>query len=82
MNIFISPKGLVSIYGRGGTKEKCFSQVVKILLIQRPTIKKPKVFLPNSNINKKISTHPWPKTLQKDTIQLSHMSFTTSVTQV
>jgi hypothetical protein len=43
------------------------------LLIQRPTIKKPKVFLPNSNINKKISTHPWPKTLQKDTIQLSHI---------
>jgi hypothetical protein len=26
--------------------------------------------------------HPWPKTLQKDTIQLSHMSFTTSVTRV
>jgi hypothetical protein len=29
-----------------------------------------------------MNTHPWPKTLQKDTVQLSHMSFTTSVTWV
>jgi hypothetical protein len=32
---------------------------------------------------KKINTHyPWPKPLQKNAIQLSHMSFTTSVTRV
>jgi hypothetical protein len=45
---------------------------VKILLIQ--PLKNQKSFYPTSNINKK-TTHPWPKSLQKDTIQLSHMSF-------
>ena len=44
------------------------------------TTKKSKYFLPTSYINWKINTRPWPKTLQKDTIQLSQMSFTTSVT--
>jgi hypothetical protein len=35
---------------------------------------------PTLNINLKMNTHPWPKSLQKDTIQLSHMSFTTLIT--
>jgi hypothetical protein len=38
--------------------------------------------LPNLNINRNINAHPWTKTLQNDTIQLSHMSFTISVTRV
>jgi hypothetical protein len=46
-----------------------------------PTINKSKLnFLTNLKYQLKIDAHPWPKTLQKDTIQLSHMSFTTSVT--
>jgi hypothetical protein len=36
--------------------------------------------LPNLKYQLKNKYPPWPKTLQKDTIQLSHMSFTTSVT--
>jgi hypothetical protein len=52
--------------------------LVNILLIQH--LKSKKKYYPTSNINQKINTHPWAKTLQKDAIQLSHMSFTTSVT--
>jgi hypothetical protein len=48
-----------------------------------PTIKKvKKIWLPNLKYQLKNNTHPWPKTSQKDDIQLSHMSFTTSVTWV
>ena len=36
---------------------------------------KSKYFLPTSYINWKINTRPWPKTLQKDTIQLSHVLY-------
>jgi hypothetical protein len=43
-------------------------------------LKSPKVCLANLKYQLKMNTHPWPKTLQKDTVQLSHMSFTTSVT--
>jgi hypothetical protein len=70
------------IYGGGGggggaSKRnillgKCFAD---------PTVKKSKQFFTQPQISiKKMHTHPWPKTLQKDTVQLSHMSFTTSVT--
>jgi hypothetical protein len=46
-----------------------------------PTIKKSKKNFTQPQISiKKVNTHPRPKTLQKDTIQLSYMSFTTSVT--
>jgi hypothetical protein len=54
--------------------------LVKILRIQ--PLKSQKNFA-QTNLKyelKILYTHPWPKTLQKDTIQLSHMSFTTSVT--
>jgi hypothetical protein len=33
-----------------------------------PTIKKSKYVLPNHKYQLKINTHPWPKTLQKDTV--------------
>jgi hypothetical protein len=59
-------------------REKIF--VGKILLTQ--PLKSKKFDYPTLNINYKINTHPWPKTLEKDTIQLSHVSFTTSVTRV
>ena len=45
-----------------GVTQKRNLFLVKILL------KSPKD--PTSNINQKINTHPWPRTLQKDTIQL------------
>jgi hypothetical protein len=35
------------------------------------------VALPNLKYQLKNKTHPWPKTFPKDTVQLSHMSFTT-----
>jgi hypothetical protein len=46
-----------------------------------PTIKKSTQLLPNFKYQLKNNYPPWA-TLQKDTIQLSHMSFTTSVTRV
>jgi hypothetical protein len=64
----------------GGWHRKEMFFVAKILLTQ--PLKSHKFDYPTSKINSKINTHPWPKTLQKDTIQLSHMSFTTSVTRV
>jgi hypothetical protein len=48
--------------------------LVEILLIQ--PLKSQTFSLPNLKYEQKINTHPWPKTLQKDTVQLSHMSFT------
>jgi hypothetical protein len=35
--------------------------------------KSSKVCLANLKYQLKMNTHPWPKTLQKDTVQLSHM---------
>jgi hypothetical protein len=45
-----------------------------------PTIKKSKISLPNLKYQLKNNYPPLAKNLKKDTIQLSHMSFTTSVT--
>jgi hypothetical protein len=47
-----------------------------------PNIKKSQKILPNLKYQLKNNTHSWSNTSQKDTIQLSHMSFTTSVTGV
>jgi hypothetical protein len=63
--------------GGGGHRREMFF-VAKILLTQ--PLKSQKFDYPTSNINLKINTHPLPKTLQKDTFQLSHVSITTSVT--
>jgi hypothetical protein len=64
----------------GEIEEKCFSSVVKMLLIQ--PLKSQKIILPNLKYQLKNKHPPLPKTLQKDTIQLSHMSFTTFVMAV
>jgi hypothetical protein len=67
-----------SLFMVGGWHRREMVFVAKILLTQ--PLKSKKIDYPTLNINLKINIHPWPKTLQTDTIQMSHMSFTTSVT--
>jgi hypothetical protein len=61
-----------------GRREMFF--LPNVLLIQ--PLKSVKKFLPNLKYQLRNKYPPlvWSKTFQKDTIQLSHMSFTTSVT--
>jgi hypothetical protein len=67
--------------GRGGTEEIWMFFLVNILLIQ--PLKSHKIFLPNLKYQLKNKYPPLAKNfIKKDTIQLSHMSFTTSVTWV
>jgi hypothetical protein len=59
--------GLSNLGGGGGTEEKWVFY---------------KNILPNLKYQLKRNNHPWRKYFQKDTIQSSHMSITTSVTRV
>jgi hypothetical protein len=68
-------KKLPSTIGQGLMKRNIFPGKT----FADPSIKKQKKFTQLQISIKKINTHPWLKNLQKHTIQLSHMSFTTSV---
>jgi hypothetical protein len=75
--VFQNTKSKVIICGGGGTEEKSITITTNF---DDPNIKKLKFCLPILNYQLKNEDPPLPKTLQRDTIQLSHMSFTTSVT--